>query len=97
MNHNGEGTLSPVSSGTVYVQSIPTTSVSNLASALVNSSSVTLTWDPLTTDLSQGYSTVTGYQIQMDSGSGFSNLTPIATTNVGYNITGLTPGSSYYF
>lgn len=71
VNLNGESSLSAVSTGTVYAQSIPTLAVSNLAYTLANSTDLTLTWDLLTTDLAQGYSQITGYQIQMDSGSGF--------------------------
>lgn len=33
----------------------------------------------------------------MDDGTGYTILSPTATTNLGYNITGLTAGNSYYF
>ena len=67
-------------------------------SAVVDSATeVTLTWNTLVTDQDKGYSIISEYRIQMDSGSGFVTLSPNPADNLGTTISGLTEGNSYYF
>lgn len=91
--------MSNVNTGNVLVSSIPTVAVTGLSAVVESATEVTLTWNELLSDQEKGYASITGYQISMDSGSGYlplpSNAT--ATDYQGITISGLTEGKTYYF
>lgn len=97
MNVEGTGLVSNVNTGVVLVQSAPITAVTGLNAVVDTATEITLTWNTLLTDADKGYSIITAYQIQMDSGSGFVSLTPNSLDNLGTTISNLVEGKSYYF
>jgi len=69
----------------------------NLAVSVLSTTSVSLTWNEITTSPSDGYSTVTSYNVLSNGGSG-SIFTVVSTSSAGSaTLTGLTNGVIYTF
>lgn len=70
---------------------------SSLAATVLSTTSVSLTWNEITTSPDNGYSTVTSYNVLSNGGSGTS-FTTIATSSTGSaTLSGLSTGYTYAF
>jgi len=91
---------SDVSNNDIVAQSVPTVALSNLA-ATSTTTSITMTWDALTTDTEIGYSTITSYVVIHDNGTPGTGddvtRTVVITDGETTSFTGLTTGTSYAF
>ena len=95
-NTNGESIISPQRSGLVYAQSEPITAVSGIT-AETTAESATLFWNALTSDIDTGYSIITSYKVEIDNGSGYTEIIPSATSNVDFTVSGLEEEATYAF
>lgn len=98
-NVEGYGTPSDeLTSGLVF-QTVPI-AVSNLAGTATDKESISLSWDPITDSPSDGYSSITEYEVWWDNGAGgssaleFLESSALLTT---YSKSGLTTGDNYRF
>ena len=101
-NSQGESTQSGASTENVLAQSEPTVGVSNLTPTSTTTS-ITLTWDPLTDGAQTGYSSVLRYTVTHDNGTpgttsdDVSRIVSKADDGETTTFTGLTTGTSYIF
>lgn len=97
-NSKGFSILSDASSDTIPViyQTTPTQSVTSITGTSTQTS-ISLSWTPPTGLVATGYSAITGYDIDMSTGTGFTfKQSSTSITNVA--ITGtITAGTNYSF
>lgn len=95
VNTKGYSVLSDPTSSVVYYQGVPQQAVTGIT-GVSSQTSITLSWLPLTGAVPTGYSPIIGYDIYMDSGSGFGSVIQTATSTSSVSILATITSSTTY-